>query len=100
MKRTIIILLILSSINSYSQNVNLEGCWLWKGPEDFDFEIIYESNKCQMTAFDKGGSSKLSEDFFYYEVSNDTINYLNYSEKYDTIIFSYVIEGVFENYCI
>jgi hypothetical protein len=77
--------------------VTLDGCWLWTGSDDFDFEIIYESNKCKMTAYDKGGSSKLSEDFFYYEISNDTINYLNYSEKYDTIIFSYIIVDVSEN---
>ncbi len=94
MKQTILILLILSSLNSFSQNKNLTGCWLLTGSEDFDFEIIYENNKCQMTAYEKGGSARLSEDYFYYKISNDTINYLNYSENFDTIIFSYVIEDV------
>jgi hypothetical protein len=97
MKNTIIIFLILNALNSFSQSENIEGCWIWKGSEDFDFEVTYEKNKCQMIAYGKGNSSKLSDDYYYYEISNDTINYLNLSEKHDTIIFSYVIDKVSEN---
>lgn len=94
MKYRILILLIFNTLNTFSQNYNLEGCWFWDNSDDFDFEIRYENSKCQMIAYGKDNKSILSNDYFYYNISNDTINYINYSEKFDTLMFIYIIENI------